>query len=131
ILRDSIYVSVTPPPMVAIEATFLGAHLDWANGGQLRVEGRYAGGETVPLASVATVAQVGGESGLIAWEPAAGAVGTLRTGLPPFSFTGRRDVGVLARIAVSYQGLSDTVEVPLHYRRPVTMSWPIATPVSI
>jgi hypothetical protein len=115
-------------PYVRLAVTLLDPVIDWAQGARVRIEGITPTGAAVDVTTAAAVSQVvATPAGLV--ETVVGYIpGRLRTVVPPFTATARRDVGATARVAFQYRGVADTLVIPMRYRRPTAVTWTLAAP---
>lgn len=122
-VSDSFMVVVAPAAVVGLAVTPTGSRIDWRNGMPITVEGLLSDGGRMDLSSMATITTLSGE--VMSWD--GNRLQTTRapfTGAPNNGFGRPRfDVGARTTVEFRYQGWRDTVDLPLHYRRPVEMTW--------
>ncbi|MDZ4294602.1 MAG: hypothetical protein U1C47_22120 [Hydrogenophaga sp.] len=123
VVSDSFMVVVAPAAVVGLAVTPTGTRIDWRNGMPITVEGLLSDGGRMDLSSMATITTLSGE--VMAWD--GNRLLTTRapfTGAPDNGFGRPRfDIGARTTVEFRYQGWRDTVDLPLHYRRPVEITW--------
>lgn len=120
---DSFTVVVTPAAVTGLVVTPAAARIDWRAGSAMAVEGVLTNGGRTDLSGQVTIATLSGE--VMEWVG-----GQLRPTRPPFVLGvggARFDAGARTTVEFRYQAWRDTVDLPLHYRRPVRVEWALGS----
>lgn len=131
-LTDSLLVSVVgaPDPVVFLEATLQGEWVDWRRGTEVVVSATRMSGATAVVTGQSAITTISGEP-LSPIVVNGGSSVFLVPQRPPFSGSIRFDVGARSLVSLSYGGITDTLDVPLRYRRPVSLGWSLGDSVQI